>query len=137
MEPAPPGLDVNGDPPDLRGLRCDALLCDEYRFQGKLENAANVVYLYFGGSWHRLYFDWGIVFWRPYHGPPEAVEPTEDGAAFPLVDLAARFGLAGVRLRGYRMEPLPLGARVTFEFENGVALAFRNEDDRTTYDVHR
>ena len=91
-----------------------------------------MVFLGIGGAWHRLYFDWGIIFWRVQDRAPEAFEVPEIGAAYRVVDLAAQHDLKGRRLVRYLMEPIAGGAQVTFEFEDGVRLAFRNVEDITT-----
>jgi hypothetical protein len=127
-------LEINGEPPQLEGLRCDAILCQEYWHGGVLVEPVNVTFLCFEGRWHRLYFDFGIVFWRDAEGGPEPFEAPEIDSDYPVVDVAAERGLRGVRLRGYRMEPWgACGARVTFEFESGARLAFRSVEDVTTY----
>lgn len=126
-------LSVNGDPPPLDGKRCDAILCQQFWEDGHLVESANVVFLCFEGRWHRLYFDYAIVFWRAADGGPEPFKPPETGSAFPLVDIAEQRGLRGARLLCYRMESLDDGAQVTFAFENGARIVFRCIDDLTTY----
>jgi hypothetical protein len=128
-------LSVNGDPPHLAGQRCNAVLCQQYWHRGELVEAANVVFLCFEGRWHRLYFDYAIVFWRTAESGPEPFQAPELESDYPVVDLAEERGLRGVRLLHYRMEPLGVsGAQVTFAFENGARLAFRCIDDVTSYE---
>jgi hypothetical protein len=129
MEP----LSVNGEPPRLAGQRCDAILCQQYWHGGRLVEPANVVFLCFEGRWHRLYFDYGIVFWRIAEGEPQPFQAPEIDSAYPIVDVAEERGLRGARLLSYQMGPLSGGAQVTFAFENGARLAFRSVDDLTTY----
>src|SRR5437870_317540 len=99
-------LDINGEPPRLVGLPCDELLVQQYWYRGELIEPANVVHLEFGGRWHRLYFDSGIVFWRPHDRAPEGVPQGEDEFAYPLIDLGQQFGVRGVELD--RMEAAPI-----------------------------
>jgi hypothetical protein len=132
MEP----LSVNGEPPQLAGLRCDAILCVEYWHAGRLVEPCNVTYLCFEGAWHRLYFDYGIIFWRRDEGGPQPFDAPEMESTYPVVDLASKRGLAGACLSGYRMEPIERGSCVTFVFENGHRLAFSSVDDvRSCQDV--
>jgi hypothetical protein len=131
MEPP----EVNGEPPRLAGLRCDAILAVECWHAGRLVEPCNVVYLGFEGAWHRLYFDYGTIFWRRDEGGPQPVEVSEIDAAYPVIDLATEQGLVGDRLSDYRMEPIERGARVTFHFENGRLLAFESVDDVTSCQV--
>jgi hypothetical protein len=128
-------VEINGEPPQLDGLRCDAILCQEHWHGGALVEPANVTFLCFEGRWHRLYFDFGIVFWRDTEGGPEPFEASEIDSNYPVVDVATERGLRGVKLRGYRMEPWgDCGAMVAFEFESGARLAFRSVEDVTPYD---
>jgi hypothetical protein len=126
-------LSVNGDPPALVGLPCEELLVSEYWHKGELVEPANVIYLRFGGRWHRLYFDWAIVFWRPHDVAPEAVPQGEDDFAYPLVDVGRRFGVRGVLLDGLMAAPIYGGSEVRFEFRNGMVLVFSSVADTTTY----
>ena len=127
-------LEINGEPPQLNGLRCDALLCRECWHGGHLVEPANVAFLCFDGRWHRLYFDLGVVFWRDAEGGPEPFEAPEVDSIYPVVDVAKARGLLGVKLLGYRMEPWgACGAKVTFDFESGARLTFRSVEDVTTY----
>lgn len=129
MEP----LEVNGDAPQLSGLRCDAILCVEYRHAGHLVEPASTTYLCFDGTWHRLSFDYGMIFWRRDEHAPESYEAPELDSAYPVVDVAAERGLLGLRLARYEMEPIDGGASVVFLFESGHRLAFSSVEDVTSY----
>jgi len=123
---------INGDPPFLAGLRCDAILCAECWDEGRLVEPANMTYLCFEGSWHRLYFDYAIIFWRtadrPNFDPPES-----DDYCPVIIDVASQRGLLGIRLLDYEMTPIENGSRVTFAFENGHGIAFESVDDISSY----
>lgn len=126
-------LSVNGEPPAIVGLPCDELMVSEYWHQGELIEPANVVYLRFAGRWHRLYFDFGIVFWRPHEFAPDGADPSEENLAYPLIDLGQQMGVRGVILDRLEAEPIVGGSEVQFTFRNGVRLTFSNVADTTTY----
>jgi hypothetical protein len=128
MEPAT----VSGDPPQLAGQRCDAILCQQFWHGGRLVDPAHVTFLCFEGRWHRLYFDGGVVYWRTAEGEPEPFEAPELDSAYPVTDVAQEKNLRGVRLVAYRTEPLASGVQITFAFEGGSRLAFRDDGDTTT-----
>jgi hypothetical protein len=126
-------LDIDGKQPNLDGLRCAEFLCQEFWCHGELCDRANVVYLKFGENWHRLYFDCGIVFWRPNDGRPEEWSADEIGGRYPLVDIASRFSLNEEVLDRVETESIEGGSRVSFVFQNGSRLIFENVADRSTY----
>jgi hypothetical protein len=126
-------LDINGEPPALTGVPCDELLVQQYWYRGELVEPANVVYLRFAGGWHRLYFDSGIVFWRPHDRAPEAVSPGQEEFAYPLVDLGRQFGVRGVMLDRMEATPIEGGSEVRLGFGNGVVVVFSDIADTTTY----
>lgn len=128
-------LEINGDPPRLAGLRCDAILCVEFWHAGSLVTPAAAVYLCFEGRWQQLSFDCGIIFWRAEQGAPQPFSAPEIEASYPVVDVGAQRQLIGVRLSEYQAEAIEGGARVTFTFDGGQRLTFSNIDDTTTYDV--
>lgn len=127
------GVEINGQPPELRGQVCGAFLCEQFRHEGELVNVANVVYILFAQQWHQLTIDCGIVYWRLKDEAPEPWAIPEEGSEFPLFDLSIKAGVIGVRLTRYLMEPTAGGSRVTFEFENGRSVVLDNHADRTTY----
>ena len=126
-------VSINGEEPSLVGQPCEELLASEYWYEGGLVEPANVIYLRFAGAWHRLYFDFGIVFWRPHDRAPEPVPPISDGVAYPLVDLGRQFKIQGVVLNRLKAEPVEGGSEVRLEFDNRVLLVFSCIDDTTTY----
>lgn len=126
-------LDIHGDPPALGGQICEAILCEQFWHDGVLDAPANVTHLCFGGRWFRLYFDWGIIFWRPADASPAPCSVPAEGYDYPLVDVGAESGVVGARLVEYRMEPTERGSRVTFLFDNARRVVLEDTDDHTTY----
>ena len=43
LDPSIP--DITGEPPQLSGRICTALICEQFWYQGELVSAANVIYL--------------------------------------------------------------------------------------------
>ena len=126
-------LEVNGEPPPLDGRVCEGLIAEEYWHNGVIDEPANVVWLRFNRTWHRLYFDCGIVFWRTAVDEPRPYTMPELHAEVKLADLGKMLGIAGDILRHYEMRPVSAGSEVQFSFESGRVVVFKNVDDRTTY----
>ena len=126
-------LDINGEQPNLAGLSCAELLCQEFWCRGEICDRANGIYLKFGETWHRLYFDCGIVFWRPNDRRPEEWSADEEGWRYPLVDVAAKFSLKEEVLDRVETESIEGGSRVSLFFRIGSRLVFENVADRSTY----
>lgn len=61
--------EINGVEPPLVGRSPDVLLGQEYWHCGKLKEPAYVSFLSVDSQWHRLYFEYDIVFWRPDADP--------------------------------------------------------------------
>lgn len=130
--------DVNGEPPALAGLVCEALQCLAYSVHGEVIDPANTIHLRFDGVCRRLYFDTGIVFWRPDEGQPEPYAIDEEGTAWAVIDVAADAGVVGARLVDYDMRWKETFAEVNFRFES-CTVVFRNTyaDDVTTWRIER
>ncbi|GEM_PF-1089384 len=125
-------IDINGNPPELRGAKVDELLLQTFWYDGHLEDEANVVYLQTDKSWHRLYFDCGIIFWRPdMEGPKAFHYKNDDGSLsdFKITDFGRDHGLIGKRIEDYSMEPIHGGSRVRFKMQDGYEFGFENVDD--------
>lgn len=124
---------MNGQPPALAGKHCDAIICQQFWYQGELSAPAHVIHLQFDESWYRLYFDCGVIFWREEDEAPKAWAVPEEGWDYPLADLGASAKLVGLRLAAYDMESFPGGSRIAFRFEGGRTLTFEDVGDRTHF----
>lgn len=130
----PNAVDLNGDPPSLAALQCEGFICQAFIYEGEVVETAQIVHMCFGGSWYRLYFDFGFIFWRASESPlPWEVE--EEGWIYPLKDIGVSLGLVGKRLEYYKMEVFGPAAEVTFVFEGGPRIVFENYDDNTNFRV--
>jgi hypothetical protein len=128
-------FEINGDPPVFAGQACEGLICEGYLSEGESGASANVTYLRFGSSWHRLYFEHRLIFWRPYPEEPKAWEVPSEGWAYPHVDVAVLAGVRGVRLVQYQMSDTPSGCKVSFRFENGKIVEVEEKNDVASYVV--
>ena len=126
-------LEVHGDPPNLDGQVCESVLAEEYWYMGNLGEPANVVWIRCSGIWHRLCFDFGIIFWRrSTDGPRPYTMPELDGEVR-ITDVGTMLGLIGDVIIRYDMQSIPDGSEVCFRFASGKNLVLRNVNDRTTY----
>lgn len=126
-------LEFNGSQPYLSGVVIQSLLCQEYWYNGHLEEPANIVFLQVNDFWYRLYFDYGTIFWRD-DGPDGLVYENEktNGDEFRTIDLCERFALRGRAIADCSSETVnQYDSKVTFHIEGGGSLAFVNINDRT------
>ena len=123
---------MDGTPPELTGSSCDELLCQQYWYAGELADEADVLWLKLAGKWYQLFFDAGVVHWRDQAGEPEVRVSSEDGLlAYPLVDLAARFGLNGRVVSDTSLVETDEGEAFSLVFDQAGTLTFVNLGDRT------
>ena len=116
--------ELNGRPPVIEGAVCDALRIQEHWYQGQLNDPCNVVYLKLSGTWYRLYFDHGFVFWRDGDEPPEQFEAPEIEAIYKYVDLGKKLGVEGRKLTSGIIAAAHGGNSVSLTFENGISVEF-------------
>ena len=132
---------INGSPPDLAGVLCERLLVQEFWYDGSQEEEANVIYLLAGGQWLRLYFDWGVVFWREASEQEIQTPPFKDDSGaentYPIRDLGAELKRDGQRIKGYAMEAIADGACVMIGFEDGLSIVFESVNDSTAIRVEQ
>jgi hypothetical protein len=126
-------LETNGITPKLSGHICEALLCQQYWYRGKLANELDVLFIKADGRCHQLYFENGVVFWRSQAETPKPyVAQLGDEFDYPLVDLAAKYKLNGQLITDLAVEPMPQGAKVTIAFENGARLVIYHQENQTS-----
>jgi hypothetical protein len=80
----------------------------------------------------RLYFDFGVVFWRPSEDGPVSFVAEELDASFRADDIGTRFGVVGLQLEAVRYDALDDGSRVTLQFDRRQ-VSFECRNDVTTY----
>jgi hypothetical protein len=125
-------IEVDGAPPKLQGCCCEGLLCQQYWYGGELADEADVVWLKVGGRWHQLFFDGGVVHWRNHGAEPEARRGSPDGVlTYPMVDLAARYGLKDETIAYTSLAETTEGEIFSLAFEQAGTLMFVNLGDRT------
>lgn len=125
--------EVQRGQPRIEGTSCEEIIAIQYWHAGALVEPVNSVHLKFAGDWHRLCFDCGIIFWRAGNGPPTEEAIPELQAEYKIDELGQRHGLLGLTLASIRAESTERGARVVLKFEDGRALIFFNENDRSDY----
>jgi hypothetical protein len=126
---------LNGQPPQLSGKICEGFLCESFVYDGKLEATANVTYLRFGGTWYRLYFEPGLIFWREAATDPREWSVSEEGWTYPHSDVAQLAGVLGEVLECYDMEADSSSARVYFHFRNGRHILIEDDNDNSNFRV--
>jgi hypothetical protein len=125
--------DITGEPPQLSGHICTALICEQFWHHGKLVSIANVIYIQADQNWHRLVLDAGAIHWRNQPAPPEPWEVPEENWSYPHFDLAQKEGLVGLLFSGYTMRASASGCTVEFSFANGRRLIFEDVQDEVRY----
>lgn len=125
-------LDIVGEWPTFQGKTLEQLIAQQSWFEGELDDEANVVWLQIGGEWHRLYFDSDAVYWTTASSGPRIPEGDTDAPDFPLNDLGATHHLIGQTVTHLDGGWNENASMVTFRFENGKSLTFRNRFDTTT-----
>jgi hypothetical protein len=133
--PEEDAMEIIGHPPELVGLPCESLICEGFVNNGRRVADANIVYLRFAGTWHKMSIDGGVVFWRKLDRAPEPWRVENADWGYPQVDVGAAAGIVGRSLKHYRMTTRAAGAQVSFEFDNGRRVAIENEEDRSTYRI--
>ena len=124
-------LEVNGEQPRIEGQHCEELLALEFWHAGELQESANQLYLKFAGQWHRLYFDYGIVFWRSNQEAPVDYYAEEIQSEFKLRDIGSCHSVRGTTLEEIRTAAVPGGSRVELRFQGGKSVAVACIDDRS------
>ena len=129
--------EINGVQPNLANKLVQALLVQQFWHEGKLEDPANVVHICVASQWHRLYFDYGVVFWRLSDSAPSLdSNDMDDGFGYPLVDFGAQHYLIGRRIISLNtFDDADCDAAVSLNFDSGVTVLCRSDDDVTTIEA--
>ncbi|MCI0571643.1 MAG: hypothetical protein L0Y66_12900 [Myxococcaceae bacterium] len=131
-------LEVDGDVPELTGHICEAVLVQESWYRGERLESAHALYLkLLDGPWHRVFFDGGILFFRPTRTPYATGEGIPaDAFRYTLVDVGVQHGLAGRRITGVDAQQQGRAAELRVLFDSGALLSLRHQDDVSQVLVH-
>jgi hypothetical protein len=123
-------IKINGIQPKLEGHICEELICQQYWYNGKMANDVDVLFIKADDRAYQLYFDNGVVFWRNQHNMPHSFDKAPgDAFEYPLIDIGEKYHLKNRLITGLKIEPIPEGAKVTFEFENdGILVIYHQEN---------
>jgi len=125
-------LQIDGIQPKLEGHVCESLICQQYWYNGKLDDEVDVLFIKADGRCYQLYFENGVVFWRTQQEVPQPFEYKQgDKFTYPFVDLGEKYQLNNRLITGLIVEPLPQGAKVHMQFENGGDLVLYHQENRT------
>jgi len=125
-------IETQGSPPNLAGVACEELFCQQYWYDGKLAEEANVIYLRCGSVWHSLCIDCGVIFWRTGQTAPLPHEIPDLAASYRVVDLSVELDLRAQTIKGYETSAVNGEVRVEFIFESGRRLSVCNKNDCTS-----
>ena len=132
-----PLLTVNGTEPNLLGQTCTGLVVQSFYEHTVLVDPANVTYFRFGETWHRIYFEPGVVFWRSGDKPEQPVNSTLEYGLI-LNDLTEHPSAAGRKLLAVFYACTEAGdVEACFQFEGGtkVALNYSAQSDAARIDA--
>ena len=126
-------LEVNGYWPQIEKQSLQEMIVQEFWYEGVLEEPANVVYLNINGHWFRLYFDYGIVFWRQDNeGLEDELASRGNDTGYPLIDLAENLCLKGTKIMQCIGKVIPGGSEVEFQFSDKPPIIFQCINDVTS-----
>ena len=131
-------MEIVGRVPKLTGLLCEAFICQGYVYRGQPIGNANVVYVCFGGVWHKLVIDCGVIIWRRWEGLPNPWSDASEDWECPHVDVGAEAGVVGHYLEDLRMlatADVAARSHVMFLFDNGRRITINNENDRSAFQI--
>ena len=123
---------LNGTPPDFRNKECTEIVVMEYWYVGKLDEEGNVIHLKVDDQWHRLYFDYGNIFWR-----------TEKDEEVEFINSSTEVGEYKFRhilkeikiIKNYEMIEVKGGSKIELNFTDQERIIFECINDNTK--IHR
>lgn len=126
-------LKTDGIPPRLAEQVCEELICQQYWYQGKVQQEVDALFIKVNGHWHQLYFDSGVVFWRIMDDAPRAVEQQPDDLfVYPLINVGEKFDVRGSLIADCVTEALIDGVRISFIFADNGSLMIKHSGNMTS-----
>ena len=114
-----------GEQPAIVGQACSGLVLQHFYDGKRVIDRANVTHFNFAGTWHRIYFETGTVFWRSGQAPEQPVNSSIEHGLL-LNDLSEIPGIAGNILRKIDYRGSAAGdVEVMFKFDGGSSLCLR------------
>lgn len=124
-------LDVRGNWPKLANRALDALVLQEFWYQGTLEDEAMVCWIKAQSQWYRIYFDLGIAYCIPSETPPSVELSPEDLCECRFNDMSKLLGLDQAKVRQLCLDETQSSLRLTLELDSGVRFQLNHTRLRT------
>ena len=126
-------VDVHGMIPNVLGSTCEALIKQEYWYQGKRTADVHILFLKIkDGKWQRFFFDCGTLCWKEVDAvdvfDSKMWEPSPDDYRFPQVDIGHQHGLIKQVIEQVNLIQLPSSQwpELHIRFSSGVVLVLRD-----------
>ena len=129
-------LEINGKFPDFEQKELSELICEQFWYDGVLEDSANVVYLCVDNSWFRLYFDCGIIFWRDHSLAPEPYSYFDKNGSkveFRVQNLLTEIGVESCLIVRVEATEIEGGSMIKLVLSSGAVIEFKNVADVSSY----
>jgi len=124
---------ITPDLPDLKGCVCTRLVCQQYWYNGELEEEANVTFLQVDGKqWHSFLIDCGEPFWKVVDKPDEWNTSPAEEFHYPQVELTERWGLFGRTIQAVKFVEIGMASEFRVLFAGDIALVLHDENDNNT-----
>ncbi|WP_252275593.1 hypothetical protein [Pseudomonas subflava] len=125
-----------GEQPAIVGQACSGLVLQHFYDGKSLIDHANVTYLQFSGTWHRIYFEPGTVFWRSGEAPDTPINSTLEHGLL-LNNLSELSSISGSTLRQIDYLGNEAGdVDVLFKFDGGsLHLKYSSAMDSTQVEL--
>lgn len=130
-------LTINGTGPSLRGQTCTGWVVQSSYDGNIVADPANVTYFRFHETWHRIYFEPGMVFWRSGDKPEQPVNSSLECGLI-LKDLTEHPSVANRRLVDLTYTCNEAGdVEALFQFEGGknVRISYDAKADAAQIDA--
>jgi hypothetical protein len=126
-------LDIHGTIPNILGSTCEALIKQEYWYQGKKTADVHVLFLKIkNGKWQRFFFDCGTLCWKEVDAvdvfEPKVWEPSPDDYRFPQTEIGYQNGLIDQVIEHVNLTQLPSSQwpELHIHFSNGILLILQD-----------
>jgi hypothetical protein len=129
-------IDVNGNWPKLANQRVDAIVLQEFWYQGTLEDEAMVCWICVGLQWYRIYFDMGSAYCIESDFSPRVELADDDLCDCQFNDITHLIGLKSTQVRQARLEEYSHSIGFVMEFTNGVCFQLNYTRLKTEYSLN-
>ena len=126
-------IEIKGLQPEYKKSILQAIIMQQYFYEGKLEEEANMLYLQLDEKWFSVCIDAGVIFWDQKKEKPKDWNQNENRFEYKMKNIMEPFEKEEIKINNITYYCDTNNFNVKFFLSNKTNVELYNQNDNTKY----